>query len=215
MGFITRILFVLGLGATIFGVMESLLAFNGTAKPEEITLAALGEPDGTDNVHLTITDFEYGEGVVFEEQKNGEWNQIWIPLVLPGEKWTARPIVANTSSVKGEADLEQLVERLTLTGVVTNISKGLGKEKKEQFTMLYPEVNLDEALVFQIDRRFPSLLYTIPLTLVGVVFLLVAAGLHFGFFEGRDKPATKTALDSGSAWAEEPDAEQDEKRPEA
>ncbi|QDV19747.1 hypothetical protein Pan153_44150 [Gimesia panareensis] len=205
MSYITRILFLLGIAATIFGVMESMLAFNGTSEPEEVTLTALGQPDGTDNVHLTITDFEYGEGVVFEEKKNGDWNQIWIPLVLPGETWTERPIVANTSAVKNEVDLEQLVQRRSLTGVVTNISKGLGGEKKKQFNMMYPDVNLDEALVFQVDRRFPSLLFTIPLTLVGVVLLLVAAGITFGFFKHKEKPAAEHQMDSGSAWAEESD----------
>ncbi|WP_339727025.1 hypothetical protein [uncultured Gimesia sp.] len=206
MTIVIRILFVLGLAGTIFGARETLLVFRGTAEPEQVTLAALGQKDGTDNVHLTITDFEFGEGVVFEEKKNGEWKQIWIPLVLEGEKWTDRPVIARTNEISREADLISLILKPELTGVVSNFLGGLGSDQKKQFKAMYPNAALDGAIVFDLNKKFPSPIYAISILVVGVVCLIGAIGLFFGLFQRKETaPVHADHSAAGSAWAEPPE----------
>lgn len=210
MTYVIRVLFVIGLACSLFGFKEARLAFNGTKEPEQVTLAALGATDGTSNVHLTVSDFQFGEGVVFEE-KNGRWTQIWIPLVEPGEKWTPRPIVVNSNDVKSEHDLNSLVLKTELTGVITG---GLGSKQSKQFAAMYPQTDLKNALVLDLDKSFPSTLTAVGLLVIGVIALLVAAGLFFGFFERKDPQLQKSMQfeDSpGSGWAEEPQDKDDER----
>ncbi|MCA9015761.1 MAG: hypothetical protein KDA77_10560 [Planctomycetaceae bacterium] len=206
MTFVIRILFVLGLAGTIFGAKETQLVFRGTVEPEQVTLAALGQKDGTENPHLTITDFEFGEGVVFEVNKKNEWTQIWIPLVLPGEKWTERPVVARSNKISKVADLDPLVQKTELTGVVSNFLGGLGSKQQKQFKSLYPDADLEAAIVIDISKKFPSPVYAISILLVGVLCMIGASGLFFGWFEKKESSSVQADhYASGSAWAEEPD----------
>ncbi|QDU43249.1 hypothetical protein Mal52_17210 [Symmachiella dynata] len=184
MRFVGRILLLIGLGATIFGGFNSYLSLRGTSEPEPVTLSALGAADGTNNTHLSISEFTVGEQFVIEASENGKWRRVWIPLMTPENAWPARPVIAYTDAAANEMELATILQRQALTGVVTNGMQGLGKNQREQFAIPYPGVNLDGALAFSVDHSFPSAVLMIPLTLIGLVFLVAGGGMYFGFFGG-------------------------------
>lgn len=199
-----RLILILGFGALIYGGFETAIAVQGTSEPEVVTLTDLGKKDGTNNVHLTITDFEFGENYLIESDDTGRWKRVWFPLVLPGEKWTERPVVAYATHLNQETELNPLLARRSLTGVVTNVSQRLGSDQQEQFKKMYPDANLSGAIAFHIDRRLPSLFLMIPLTLLGLAMVIFSLGDLFGLFHRNQVQIEQTQIGTGSAWAEPP-----------
>src|SRR5947209_6427971 len=117
MRLVGRILLIAGLGALLLGGFDVTLLVRGTPTPEVTTAAALGAADGTSNVHLSVTNFKFGDGVVVEQDDSGKWKRVWLPVLTPDGKWTPRPIVAHTSRVSNQEELARLVEQYEITGV--------------------------------------------------------------------------------------------------
>ena len=110
MKFVLKILFAVGLGATLYGGFNVWLRLNGTTEPQAVTLEELGKSDGTNNVHLTISKFKIGPGVFHEVNKDGRWLRVWLPLLTPSGEWTSRRVVAWSNAVSNDADLKTLLE---------------------------------------------------------------------------------------------------------
>jgi len=69
MNLLGRLLFLIGLAAVLIGGFDVSLLLRGTRSPEVVTITELGADDGTRNVHLTVTDFQFGDGFVLEEEE--------------------------------------------------------------------------------------------------------------------------------------------------
>ena len=162
-----------GLGVLFLGIggLESRLIVSGTTLPQSVTLAALGEQRAVANVHVTVSQFSFGEGLVIES-KDGRWTRVWVPLLLPDGSWTKRPVVAMVTGVQNDDELTAKINRPALTGVVTNgIFLGLGDRQREKFAEHYPQVNFSNAIALHIDRRFPSTLVTGVVLALGLISL--------------------------------------------
>src|SRR3982751_3905553 len=120
MRLVARILFIAGLGFLLIGGFCVFLLLRGTRTPEVTTAEALGTPNGTRNVHLTVTNFRFGDGLIIEKDDHDKWKRVWVPVLTPDGRWTPRPIVAHTNRVSNPEELGQLLEQKEITGVVSN-----------------------------------------------------------------------------------------------
>lgn len=170
---------LIAFGLLLLGGFDIWLLYRGSLEPEEVGLTALGDPNGTKNVHLTITNFVFGDGIVFifDDEK---WERAWIPLLSPDGEWTERPVVAYTNSSFTQSELKQLLERDKLTGVVTNGIKGFGSNQREKMAPMYPGANLKGAIAFEIDGKYPSPYFAYPLTALGAAVMAFGLGIVFG-----------------------------------
>jgi hypothetical protein len=175
-----KILFICGLGALLIGGFDVTLLLRGTRTPEVTTVEALGAADGTNNVHLRVTDFRFGESILIEKDDNGKWNRVWLPVLTPEGQWTPRPIVAHTRHVSSQEELSQLLKQNEVTGVVSNGMQSLGRNQQQQFAVHYPNANLSGAIALEIGRRFPSPLVAYPVATAGLIAFVVGLGLSFG-----------------------------------
>ena len=183
MNFLGRLLFLVGLAAVLIGGFDVSLLLRGTRSPEVVTITELGADDGTRNVHLAVTDFQFGDGFVLEEEE-GEWKRVWVPILTPEGKWTDRPVVLHTTRVANEGDLDRLYQRETVTGIVTNFRQGLGSNQRKEFAKSYPSADLRGAIALELDGRFPSPFVAYPMAIVGAIMFLFGIGMLFGFVGG-------------------------------
>lgn len=172
---------MVGCGCLLIGGFDVYLLFRGTPVPEKVTIAELGALDGTDNAHLTITDFKFGDGVVIEHQ-DGRWRRVWIPLLTLDGTWTRRPVVLYVNGVSNEIEFARFLESqaLSVTGIVTNYSQSLGRSQRNEFGKYYPNDNLDGALAVQFHGQFPSPFVAFPLVLGGAVAFFLGIAMAFG-----------------------------------
>jgi hypothetical protein len=180
MRFAGRILFIAGLGAFLIGGFDVTLLLRGTRMPEVTTAAALGAADGTSNVHLTVTNFRFGDGIVIEKDDRGNWKRVWLPVLTPDGQWTPRPIVAHTNQVSNQEELGRLLKQDGITGVVSNGMQSLGSNQQKQLAVRYPSVDLSGAIALEIGRRFPSPFLAYPVAIGGLIALVAGIGLCFG-----------------------------------
>src|SRR5262249_1615370 len=153
MRIVGRILFIAGLGAFLLGGFDVTLLLRGTRRPEVITAAALGAADGTRNVHLTGTNFKFGDRIVIEKHDTGKWQRVWLAVLSRDGQWTPRPIVAHTKHVSNQEELSRLLKQEEITGVVSNGMQSLGSNQQEQFATHYPSADLSGAIALEIGRR--------------------------------------------------------------
>src|SRR5262245_45002746 len=180
MRLVPRLLLLGGFGLLLIGGFDVSLLLRGSAEPDRITLQELGQKNGTGNVHLSITDYVVGSGMVMEKDDNDGGKRIWMRRHTPTGEWTDRPIIAH-ARVSDQAQLDRFLERSSLTCVVTNGLQGVGKYQQEKFAESYPGVNLDSAIAFQVDRRFPSPFVAFPVTIIGLLMFGIGLASLFGF----------------------------------
>lgn len=178
MRFLGRILLIVGLGALLLGGFEVNLLLQGTRTPEVTTATALGATDGTNNVHLTVTNFRFGQGII-EKDGSGNWKRVWLPVLTPGGQFTPRPIVAHTTQISNDEELAQLLKQDEITGVVSNGMQSLGSNQQKQFAVHYPTADLSGAIALEIGRRFPSPLVAYPVAIAGLIAFVIGIGLSF------------------------------------
>jgi hypothetical protein len=176
---VSRFLFIIGLGVLLIGGFDVSLLLRGTRTPEVTTLEALGAADGSSNVHLTVTNFKFGDGIVIEKEDPDHWKRVWVPVLTPGGQWTARPIVAHTNRVSDQQELDRFLKQDKITGVVSNGMQSLGRNQQRKFAVHYPTADLSSALALEIGRRFPSPFVAYPLTIGGLCALVAGIWLRF------------------------------------
>jgi hypothetical protein len=142
---------------------EKRLLDKGTPQPQRITLAELAAKSEVDNVHLTITDFDWGTHYVAEERKGGSLACVWFPLVPPGhneriprQSDNVIRVVVKSTKVRTDAEVQQLASRTELTGIVTNDIASMGANPAEKLYEYYPGANFKKAFVIEEGREFPN-----------------------------------------------------------
>jgi hypothetical protein len=147
------------LGA-VFGGICSLLAWQdwrvystGTPNPVDIRLADLTTNGAGGNLHVHVTDLQFGNAYVVEK-KNGAWNRVWVPVATPGGQVRA---VVKTFSISDEGQLRGLCSRPDVTGIVTNDLHSLGSEETAKLANNYPGVDFASLPIVEQGRVFPSI----------------------------------------------------------
>lgn len=147
----------LGLGVVFLyvGQRSAKMRELGSDTPKEITCAELAAKGPGDNIHVTVKDLQFGQCYV-ARQKNGVWQDLWIPIfpIVPPSQEVR--IVVKSFKVKNEGDLEGLVRRQTLTGVITNDVFSPGSKELTRLSQDYPQLNPDKVLILEVDRTFPD-----------------------------------------------------------
>jgi hypothetical protein len=183
-----RFLFIIGLGALLMGGFQSSLLVRGTTRPESFTIAQLGDPNGTSNVHLTVTDYRFGKHIVTLKE-NGSWQRVWIPLLTQDGKWTKRPVVVHSKEITNPAELDDVLERAEVTGVASNFMKSLGSNQQQQFAKFYPNDDLRGAIALELDASMPSPWIAYPLFLFGIVtFTAGLRMIYVAYFQPAPLP---------------------------
>ncbi len=179
-------LLIAGIGCCFLAVIEFRLWSKGSSQPETITLAELGSADSVSNIHLEITNFTVNDNYVVEQAENsGKVRKGWFLLEIPGNNPldplesspTERPVVVQISG--DEDHMKDVLQRNELRGVVTTDGSGLDKDLKRQFGPSIRQGSLDNAIKFEVERSFPSLVWVIPLFLGGIVLMLAFVYLTF------------------------------------
>lgn len=171
-----QFLLIAGFFGTIYGGVDVSLLWRGTPQPQEVTLTELGARDGTNNVHLTVTEFQFGDGMVIQYEEDGGWDAIWIPLLTPDGKWTDHPVVLHSGRITNDAELERTLQLTSVTGVVSNFKQGLGVTQQAEFAKLYPNADLRSAIAIQLNGKFPSPSIAYTALICGVI--AVVAGIR-------------------------------------
>jgi hypothetical protein len=128
----------------------------GKPTPQQLRVGELAANGPGDNIHVTLTDFDFGDGYVVE-RKNGRWNRVWIPAFPDDQAGQVNEIkvLVTTSRVKDEAELERFYQQETVTGIITNSIHWQGSEIRE-LQRSYPDLDVSSLWVVDAGRAFPS-----------------------------------------------------------
>lgn len=150
-----------GVFCLLFCWRSSYVLSHGTIDPERIPLAAVTVPPR--NLHMTVTDFEWGTGFVARTKKDGRWARVWIPLVTPGADEIGPPgkahrvaVVVDCNRIKDKRELDLLIQLKEVTGVVTNGWYSLDADIAKKLTTGDPTVDYTQAIILDRDYEFPS-----------------------------------------------------------
>jgi len=187
MGYLGQLLFIIGLGAGIYGIFESITVVLGTQEPEVVTIEQAGSADGVGNIHLTITDFAFGDKTAISSEK-GEWRRVCVPLLKSDATWTERPIVVYSYKIKSSVELERVLDRKKVTGINTNHNHGLSKDAREELESHYPGADLSNAIAFELDANYPSPWIVLPMAILGTCLGIYGLCLALGWIGASHEP---------------------------
>jgi hypothetical protein len=145
---------VSGTFAVLIGVsarQEWQLYSTGTPTPADVPLASLTTDGAGGNLHVHVTDLQFGPAYALETTY-GTWERIWIPVLSRGR---VRAVV-KTSDVKDAGQLGEFRARPGVTGVVTNDLPTLKSVEFERLRASYPDVHFYSLPVIEEGRRFPT-----------------------------------------------------------
>lgn len=166
--FIGKLLFTIGIGTLLLGGYQTSLLLRGTEAAEVVSIEELGQETGTNNVHLTVTDFVFGEYIV-TYKKDGTPARTWFPLLTKAGNWTQRPVVLHSKHATSPITINQVLQQRTVTGVVSNFMQSLGKSQREQFAAIYPNDDLSGAIALELNGTMPSPWLAFPLFCFGII----------------------------------------------
>jgi hypothetical protein len=124
----------------------------GSATPARIRVQDLGLEGPPDNRHVTVTEFGFGESYVIRKH-GSRWDRVWIPL-LPPEGRSGIKVVAEIEQVTSEEELNQVVRRRALTGIIT--TGHLHPDEQRKFQESYPGVDFSKVMYLEVGRPLPS-----------------------------------------------------------
>jgi hypothetical protein len=145
-------------GVLIFvGVQEYQLSKVAKAEPQTITCAQLVAHGPGDNAHLRLTEFEFTDNYVYQEQKRStDWKASYVPAVPPRVKddpgvRTIKVLVKSTAA-RNEDQLYALGQA-PIDGVVINTVSSLGRDEKRLLKESYPGVDFDACWIIHADKK--------------------------------------------------------------
>ena len=178
------------LGALLFAVIflfdawrdRQVLAL-GTPEPVRVRLADLAA-GRVANVHVTVTDFAFAADGRVVEEKDGRWNRVWIPMLVPGQGSVAA--VLRSFRIADERQLRAFLARKEVTGIVTNEIDGrLGSEEVEALRKRYPALDPANIPVLAEGRGFADEKWMRYKLAAGSVLVLVAAACAWQWLATR------------------------------
>ena len=144
----------------------------GTPAPARVPLADLAA-GRVANVHVTVTDFTFGDGRVVEE-KDDRWNRVWVPMLVPGQRTVGA--VVRSFRIENEYQLRAFLARTEITGIVVNEVDGrLGSDETDALRKRYPALDPATVPLLAEGRGFPDGRWMRYKLAAGGVLVLVAA----------------------------------------
>jgi hypothetical protein len=185
MGAIALIAILVGPGLAYVAYQRQRVLDMGKPEPHVFRVADLGKNGPGDNIHVKITDFEFGENYAYKS-KGGSWTALCLAAFPTGKRNDpkALKVVVRTTRVHDEKELRDFAQRAEIQGVVVN-SIYEWENDKAFMRQAYPGVDTSCIWVVQENYTFPnqSEIKTMYTASSGIVGLAVFCGL--GFFVGK------------------------------
>lgn len=169
-------------GVLIFvGVQEYRLSQVAKAEPQTITCAQLASKGPGDNAHVRLTEFEFTDNYVFQEEKRStDWKVSYVPAVPPRIKddpgVRVIKVLVKSTAARNEDQLYALGQS-PIQGVVINTVSSLGRDEKRLLKESYPNVDFDTCWIIHADKAPASRGKLMGLIGGGSGLAVVAAGL--------------------------------------
>jgi hypothetical protein len=139
-----------------FGYQRQQVLNKGKHQPKNLTVAELGANGPGDNIHVKLTDFEFGTKRAVRS-KGGSWTAVCLAAFPPGRVGDPRAlkVIVRTSRVRNEQELREFSRRPTIEGVVVN-SIYEWENDKAYMKEAYPGVDTSCIWVVQESYTFPN-----------------------------------------------------------
>lgn len=151
----------------------------GKPQPQVMKVADLGRKGPGDNIHVKITDFEFGKHYM-TRSKGGNWIDVCLAAFPKGKGGDpkALKVVVRTGRVPNEVALRDFSKKAEIEGVVVN-SIYESENDKEYMSQAYPGTDTSAIWVVQENYTFPneSEIKTMYAISSGVIGLAVFCGL--------------------------------------
>jgi hypothetical protein len=186
---------LLAVGCLAISVAAGLVAWQvralldaGTPTPVPVPVADLAGWKSGDNLHVTVTEFGFGESYVVEKEK-GYWKRLWIPL-LPPEGRSGIKVVATTARIRDQEQLDRFIQRKALTGIIANDVPFLASEQPKKLRESYPGVDFSRVLILEVDRKFTTAEHfqAVVGSLVGLLLTAALGFLAYLYYRRRAEP---------------------------
>jgi hypothetical protein len=173
---------VVSVGTLLVAAVCGLIAWqqhslfeSGSPTPTPIRAEDLKSWAEGDNVHVTVTEFGFGEKYITTQRQNEQnYQGLWVPL-LPPEGRRGIRVVAYSSRIKTKEQLAEFVRRNSLTGI---LSTRHGDMPMQQLEEGYPGVDFSRVMVLSVDQNFPRPIKIQSLAAAaGILLVAAAAGL--------------------------------------
>ncbi len=155
-------------------------------EPESLTVSQLIQRGPKGNAHLTLTDFEISRAEVVKVGTKTAglittWEYVLIPIHPSGERTKTLHIVVKGANVTQEKDIEQLLQRKSLTGLIINVFDSIPHDAQKLLRQNNPDTDFDSTILFQPDRSPPGTKSRHDFVIVGVILTVLALILwYFG-----------------------------------
>lgn len=179
-----------------FAYQEWRAGSRAASDPEEVKLADLIARGPTGNPHVRVSDFDAGNNYVYQEgEYGGRWESVLVPAapITPGaaenkpDAEVKNPqMIIKSKHVHSESELEQLLQKPAVEGLLINSIESLGSDEKNQLASQYPGVDFDKCLILEEGRK-PSGMTTVALMGGGGLLLILGGGAIAmrGWLRGR------------------------------
>ncbi len=146
------------LGIILLGIafQESELREIVSVPPVELTLDTILTAGPSGHQHITVTEFEFGEGYVVEEE-NFRWSKTWVPAFPRGKAAPRDPIqcVVQPLGVDHHEDILAIEQQQSITGIL-RVDSSLGSDVATELKKVNPGRELAVRYLLEEVRRIPN-----------------------------------------------------------
>jgi len=166
------------------GAREWRLGSAASGRPDDLSLAALLErgPDG--NPHVRIHDFVFGQNFeYFTDPSGASWESVLVPAfpnTMGGQSdhVLVPKLVVKSRHVSNETQVDRLLSRTQLEGMVVNRTEGLDADEAGVLRDDYPGIDAERCIILE-EGRQPSDGGMVFLMGGGIALALGGLGLLF------------------------------------
>jgi hypothetical protein len=182
---------------------EQTLASLASPTPQKITLQQLIDNGPGDNIHVTVTQLQFGLDWVYEE-KNQRWERVWIPI-YPDRNAELRKefhVIVRTSDTPDEDTANQFCQQTELTGLIVNSIHQLRSPEIIVLEQGFPNIDASQILVLDTSRKLSSpralaLLWQLTLSLPFAAIVIALTWLIIRRWQSQNIPPPTTTASSG------------------
>jgi len=176
LGRINLVMVVLGFSLLLVGSMELSLSRKSNATPVPVSLADLLQNGPGSNVYFTVSGIQPASDEFVYEERGGtrkSYSKVYYACQPFGGGNTSpvRFVVLSTKA-KDDFAVTQLMSQSTHTGMITNSIRRLGTEERQLLQSAAPGADLNEALIFEVDRQPSSAIKYLSLITGGLGLML-------------------------------------------
>ena len=174
-------LLVIGGVFVFLGIQEYRLSKVAKADAQTITCARLAAKGPGDNAHVRLTEFEFTENYIYQEQKRStQWRTSYVPAVPPrvlGDPAVRVVKVLIKSNKARNEDQLYALGQAPIEGVVVNKIAALGSDERRLLKESYPDIDFDTCWIVEAGKAPASTGKLMGMIGGGAGLSIVAAGL--------------------------------------